>query len=90
MVASLLPALHVFDHEAYSKSDTELTQNFTKASIDCDLCDFQIANSDAPSIFNYKIHTPQKEIVYAISLAETVNLFPNPLLSLRAPPAVIG
>ncbi|CAM4104691.1 hypothetical protein [Gillisia limnaea] len=89
LVASLLPALHAFDHEASSKSDTALTQDFTKASIDCDLCDFQIANTDAPSIFTYKVYPPQKESVYAISLAETVNLFPNPLFSLRAPPAVL-
>ena len=89
-VASLLPALHAFDHETYSKSDTELTQDFSKVSMDCDLCDFKIANTDAPSIFTYKVYPPQKETVYAISLAETVNLFPNPLFSLRAPPVVNG
>lgn len=90
LVASLLPALHAFDHEVTSKNDKSLTQDFTKASIDCDLCDFHIANTDGPVIFTYKVHIPQKETVYAISLAETVNLFPNPLFSLRAPPAAIG
>ncbi|MBZ9730214.1 hypothetical protein LB467_11000 [Salegentibacter sp. JZCK2] len=90
LAASLLPALHAFDHEVSSESDKALSVEFTKASLDCDLCDFHIANTDAPSIFTYKIHTPQKETVNAISLAETVNLFPNRLFSLRAPPAVIS
>ena len=90
LVASLLPALHAFDHDRFSKSDTSLTQDFTKASIDCDLCDFHIANIDGPAIFTYNLHIQQKETVYAISLEETVNLFSNPLFSLRAPPAIIG
>tara|TARA_Y100000588_G_C13940332_1_gene789755 strand:+ start:32 stop:352 length:321 start_codon:yes stop_codon:yes gene_type:complete len=90
LAASLLPALHAFDHEISSEDNSALTVEFTKASIDCDLCDFHIANIDAPSIFSYELYTPQKETVYAISLAETVNLFPNRLFSLRAPPAVIS
>ncbi|WP_037318192.1 hypothetical protein [Salegentibacter sp. Hel_I_6] len=89
LAASLLPALHAFDHDIISESDSSVI-NITKTSIDCDLCDFQVANSDAPSIVTYEIYTPQKETVYAISLAETVNLFPNRLFSLRAPPAVIS
>lgn len=90
LAASLLPALHVFDHEVSPASETTLSQDFTIASIDCDLCDFHIANTDAPSFFTYEIYTPQKETVYAISLAETINLFPDTLFSLRAPPAVIS
>lgn len=89
LVASLLPALHAFEHEVSSKSDKSLTQDFANASLDCDLCDFHIANTAGPVIFSYKVHPPQKEAVYTISLTETVNLFPNPLFSLRAPPAVI-
>lgn len=90
LAASLLPALHAFDHEVSLKNDKTLSVDFKNASIDCDLCDLHIANSDAPFIFTYKIHTPQRETVIAISLAETVNLFPNRLFSLRAPPAVIS
>lgn len=90
LVASLLPALHAFDHEIPLESDKTLSLDFTKSSPDCAVCDFHMANSDTPSLFNYEVYTPQKETVYAISLAETVNLFPNRLFSLRAPPAVIS
>lgn len=90
LAASLLPALHAFHHEVSSESNSAISIEFTQASIDCDVCDFHISNIDVPSIFTYEIYTPQKETVYAISLAETVNLFPNRLFSLRAPPAVIS
>ncbi len=90
LVASLLPALHVFSHETSSKSDTSITQDFTNALIDCDLCDFHIAKNDGPVLFTYQIYAPLKATVHGISLAETVNLFPNTLFSLRAPPALIG
>jgi len=90
LAASLLPALHAFDHDIISESDSSSVININKASMDCDLCNFHFDNTDAPSIFTYEIYNPQKETVYAISLAETVNLFPNRLFSLRAPPAVIG
>lgn len=90
LAASLLPALHAFDHEIVSESDNTSAINITKAATDCDLCNFHIDNTEAPSIFTYEVYTPQKETVYAISLTETVNLFPNRLFSLRAPPAVIS
>lgn len=90
LVASLLPALHMFEHERSSNDGISLSKEFHKAAIDCDLCDFHLTNSDAPTVYSYELFTPQKETVYAISLAETVNLFPEPLFSLRAPPAVIS
>lgn len=90
LAASLLPALHAFNHELFSDSDSALTQEFSDASVDCELCDFRVTNADAHKIFIYEIFSPQKETVYSISLAETVNLFPNPLFSLRAPPVVIS
>lgn len=91
LAGSLLPALHAFDHEIISsENETALSQKFSKASVDCDLCDFRVATADAPSLFVYEVFSPQKETVYAISLTETVNLFPKPLFSLRAPPVVIS
>lgn len=90
LVASLLPALHVFDHKISSNEDTALTHEISQYSVDCELCDFRIAQVDAPSIFSFEALPLKKETVYSISLAQTVNLFPNPLFSLRAPPVVIS
>ncbi len=90
LVVSLLPALHIFDHEILSNNDTSLSHKISKASIDCKLCDFRMVNSDVPSVYVYEVLSSQKETVNSISLAETVNLFTNPLFSLRAPPVVIG
>lgn len=88
IAVSLLPALHVFNHEISSKVDTAVSQEISQEIVDCDLCDFRIANADAPLVFSYELASIQKETVYSISLAETVNLFPKPFFSLRAPPAV--
>jgi len=88
LIASLLPALHVFDHEKSAGDDTTLTHKFSQSSVDCELCDFRIAQVDAPSVFSYEVLPLIKETVHSISLAQTVNLFPNPLFSLRAPPVV--
>lgn len=91
LAGSLLPALHAFDHEGLSsESDPVLNLKFSKASVDCELCDFRVANADAPSAYVYEMYSPQREVAFSISLAETVNLFPNPLFSLRAPPVVIS
>lgn len=90
LVVSLLPALHILDHEVTSKSDTSLTHQLSKTSLDCELCDFRIVQADIPSIYVYEVLSPQKETVNSISLAETVSLHSNPLFSLRAPPAVIS
>ncbi|WP_424492386.1 hypothetical protein [Salinimicrobium sp. GXAS 041] len=91
LAGSLLPALHAFEHEiSSSENDSALSQKFSQASVDCDLCDFRIATADAPIFYTYEVFSPQRETVYFISLAETVNLFPNPLFSLRAPPVVIS
>lgn len=86
LAATLLPALHAFDHENSFERDSTLTETLTRISVDCDLCDFRITNAEAPEMYSYELFIPQKETVYAISLAETVNLFSNPLFSLRAPP----
>ncbi len=91
LAGSLLPALHAFEHEINSsENDSALSQKFSQGSVDCDLCDFRIATADSPVFSTYEIFSPQKETVYSISLAETVNLFPSPLFSLRAPPVVIS
>lgn len=91
LAGSLLPALHAFDHEIMSsEDDTVLGQKFSQASVDCDLCDFRVATANAPSLYTYDVFSPQMETVYAISLSETINLFPKPLFSLRAPPVVIS
>lgn len=91
LAGSLLPALHAFDHEPLpSKNDSALGLKFSKASLDCELCDFNFAAAEAPSFHKYEVYSPQKELVYTISLAESINLFPNPLFSLRAPPEVIS
>lgn len=90
LVASLLPALHLLDHESTSKSDNSITHNLSQVSVDCELCDFRIVHSDVPVLYVYEVLSPQKETVKSISLAETVNLFTNPLFSLRAPPVVIS
>lgn len=90
LVASLLPALHLLDHELTSQKDTSLTHQLSKTSIDCELCDFRIVPADAPGMHSYEIYSPIKETVRTTSLAETVNLFASPLFSLRAPPVVIS
>ncbi len=89
LVTSLLPALHAFDHEVVSaQEDLALDFKLLKTNADCELCDFHISNLATPPLFYYEVLPPQKETAYAISLAENVNLFPNPLFSLRAPPVV--
>lgn len=91
LAGCLLPALHAFDHEIVSsENQSDLSQKFSKASLDCQLCDFHIADTNAPTFFTYEVFSPLKETVYSISLAETINLFPDPLFSLRAPPAMIS
>lgn len=90
MAATLLPALHAFNHEKSPETELQLTENITKVSVDCDLCDFRITNAEASDIYSYNLFIPQKEIIYAISLAETINLFPDSPFSLRAPPVVIS
>jgi len=90
LAATLLPSLHAYNHEESTVADFQLTENLTNASVDCDLCDFRITNAEAPAIFSYELYIPQKETIYAISLAETVNLSPDFLFSLRAPPVVIS
>lgn len=90
LVISLLPALHIFDHELTSQKDSSLTHQFSKTSVDCELCDFRIVPADVPCIHFYELYSPTKETVKAVSLAETVNLFASPLFSLRAPPVVIS
>ena len=89
LVASLLPALHSLNHEVDTKNNDALAE-FTQASVECEVCDFHIDNSDSHLLFAYHIYMAQKETAYTISLAETVNLFPHPLYSLRAPPVVIA
>ncbi|GHA37870.1 hypothetical protein GCM10007103_19290 [Salinimicrobium marinum] len=91
LAGSLLPALHAFDHEVLSsESDLTLNEKFSEVVVDCQLCDFHFSTANALSFFTYEVFSPQKEMVYSLSLAETVNLFPNPLFSLRAPPVVIS
>lgn len=91
LTGSLLPALHAFDHEIVSsENDSNLSEKYAQAVVDCELCDFHFSTANAPSFFTYEVFSPQKETVYSLSLAETVNLFPNPLFSLRAPPIVIS
>lgn len=91
LAASLLPALHAFDHDLLAlENDPAVSMELSKTSVDCQLCDFHLTNANAPAICTYELLSPQKESVYSISLAETVNLFPKPLFSLRAPPVVIS
>lgn len=89
-VASLLPALHAFDHERSAKHDHVSSEIVSTISIHCELCDFQISSAEAPIVYNYELYIPLKETVYSISLAQSANLFPDPLFSLRAPPVVIS
>lgn len=90
LVASLLPTIHGFNHEPSTESENTFTHKIAQYSADCELCDFRLAKVDAPSIFSYEVLPLQKETVHSISLAQTVNLTPNPLFSLRAPPVVIS
>lgn len=90
LAVSFLSALHAFDHERSAEGGQVVSENITKTVIDCDLCDFRITNAEAPAIYSYELHILQKETIYSISLAETITLFPDPLFSLRAPPAVIS
>lgn len=89
VAATLLPSLHVLDHE--QMQDQQVSEvNFVKNSVDCQLCDFHFSSTDAPQFLEYNLHLPVKEIVYSISISETVYPYPPSLFSLRAPPAVFA
>lgn len=90
----MLPALHAFGH-FYSGTETglnyqETENNLTGSVMACDLCDFNFSSSDEPQLFTVDFYTPQKNIVYTISLKETTNSLPLPYFSLRAPPVIIA
>lgn len=89
VAATLLPSLHVLDHDPMQ--DKQMSEvNIVKNSIDCQLCDFHFSSSNAPKFFEYDLHLPVKEIVYNISISETVYPYPLSLFSLRAPPVVFA
>lgn len=89
VAATLLPSLHVLDHEK-NLGDVAIETKVVPVTIDCELCDFNFSSLELPEYFNYNIHLPVKETIHNISIKETVYPFPNSLFSLRAPPAVIA
>lgn len=90
LIASLLPALHVFEHDKSVTHDHNTAEKISAVTLDCDLCDFHFTSLVAPAVYAYELYIPLKESVYSISLTQTVNLFPDRLFSLRAPPVVIS
>lgn len=94
LAASVLPALHAYEHFLLDSGkyqiQSELTENVAKTAVDCDLCDFNFSSADEPEVFSYELHLPRKDSVQNISIAETVHLFPQTLFSLRAPPVAIA
>lgn len=92
IAATLLPSLHVFEHDLDTQNgdNTHQVVKITKSSIDCDLCDYHFSSIDTPAYFEYDFHLPLKESVYSVSIAQTVYLYSNNNFSLRAPPAVIA
>lgn len=89
LAVSILPALHILDHDSISYSDTSITHKLSENSVSCELCDFRIIPVDFPSLYVYELFSFQKETVNSLSLTGTVLLSTNPLFSLRAPPVVI-
>lgn len=84
----ILPAAHTFGHDIMvnTQDNDSGDLSITKASVDCDICDFQLVSGQELAAYTYDLYIPQKETVYSRSLAQTVHLFPNTLFSLRAPP----
>lgn len=89
IAATLLPSLHVLDHEQM-QDELASEVNILKDFVDCQLCDFHFSSVDAPQLFDYNLHLPVKEIVYSISISETVYPYPHGLFSLRAPPVIFA
>lgn len=86
IAAILLPSVHVLDHDPMQE-ELAYEVNIDKNNIDCQLCDFHFSSTDAPQLFEYNLHLPVIEIVYNVSIFETVYPYPLSLFSLRAPPA---
>lgn len=94
--ALVYPFFHVFSHhfskndiaEAQHSSVVKVEKHIVHSNIDCKICDFHFSNSSAPEFISYKLHLPQKESVYSLSLTQTVLEFQVPFFSLRAPPQI--
>lgn len=91
IVATLLPSLHAFEHDAYAElNESHLDAKISKIAFDCELCDFQFSSKDTPDFVEYELYLPFKENVYSVSISHTVYLYYKKSFSLRAPPAVIA
>ena len=94
--AIIFPALHQLGHSLSPIVITNIEQDsvankkefahIQADTIDCQVCNFHFQNADTPSYFEYEIDLPQIAIHYLISFEDSVNLYPSPLFSLRAPP----
>lgn len=87
----VLPAMHAMGHDdvAHEQDEGRSDLSITKSSVDCNICDFQLAPGQDLPDYAYDPYIPYKETVYSLSLAQTVHLFPNTLFSLRAPPQAV-
>ncbi len=90
----MLPALHAYEHFSSDSGEdfvqSELQENFSGPGVDCDLCDFNFSSTDEPPVFSYTLNLSSAYRVQDVSIAETVDLYPPTLFSLRAPPVTIA
>ena len=94
--AIIFPAVHQLGHSLATVVINNIEQNSVANkkestqiqvdNMDCQVCNFHFQNADTPSYFEYEIDLPQIAIHYLISFEDSVNLYPSPLFSLRAPP----
>ena len=95
--AIIFPAVHQLGHSLASIVTTSIehdnrlvnkkeSTHIQVDNMDCQVCNFHFQNVDTPSYFDYEIDLPQIAIHYIISYQDSVNLYPSPLFSLRAPP----